>query len=297
MLRPRISLEGACDLHIHSSPDLFPRYVDDVTAATMARDAGMAAIMFKAHHESTVSRAIHTEQQVPGIRVFGGITLNRYVGGFNPRAVEAALQAGAKEVWMGTIDTEHHRKTFGSVGTYGLASMDATDEQRNIKHGLTVLTADGALSPEVVEIIDLISAADAILGTSHLGPDEIRKVLAYAGTQRTKVLLTHPFFRLPNLDLATLEELISLGAIAEVVAISFFNLATEHHPNLRRFKDAVDALGPEKFILSSDGGQPFNPNPVEAIRVVAESMYELGTSKEDLHIMMVDIPKVLLGID
>jgi hypothetical protein len=296
MLNPRVPLVGACDIHIHTAPDLFPRYLDDVTAATMARDAGMAAVMFKAHHESTVSRAIHTEQQVPGIRVFGGITLNRYVGGFNPLAAEAALKAGGKEVWMGTVDTEHHRQVFGSVGTYGLASMDANEEQRKITKGLTVLDETGRLTPDAVAIVDLVTEHDAILGTSHLSPAEIRALLRYAKPKGTKVLLTHPFFTLPNLDLGTLREFIESGAIAEVVAVTFFNLPTEHHPDLRRFKQAVDELGPENFILSSDGGQPFNPNPVEAIRVVAEAMYELGTSLTDLQLILAENPRRLLGI-
>lgn len=296
MLNPRITLEGACDLHIHSAPDLFPRYVDDVSMARLARDAGMKAIMFKAHHESTVSRAIHTEQQVPGIRVFGGLTLNRYVGGFNPLAAESALQAGAKEIWFGTVDTEHHRKTFGSVGSYGLSSMEATEEQRAVKSGLTVLNNDGSLTEDALAIIDLITEHDAILGTAHLSPQEIRKILSVTTHKGTKVLLTHPFFTLPNLDMDTLSQFVKLGGIGEVCAVTFFNLPTEHHPDIRRFKQALDELGPDRFILSSDGGQPFNPNPVEAIRILAEALHELGTPKEDLRTIMVENPQRLVGL-
>lgn len=296
MFNPRIPLEGACDLHIHTAPDIFPRYLTDVEAAQLARSYGMSAIMLKCHHESTVSRAIHTEQQVPGIRVFGGIVLNRYVGGINPLAVDATLKAGGKEVWMPTTDSEFHRQTFGSVGSYGLRSMDSTDAQKQIQKGITILDETDRLKPEIVDIIDLITEHDAIFGTSHLSPKESIEVLKYAQPKKTKILITHPFFRLPNLSLDMLKKMTDLGGIAELVAVDHFNLPTEHHPLVHRSMEAINEIGAGKFILSSDAGQPFNPNPVEAIRVVAESLYELGINKQDLHTMMVENPQWLVGI-
>ena len=96
-----ITMEGACDLHIHTSPDIFERIADDVRTAEACRDAGMKAIVFKCHADTTMTRAWHTERQVPGIRVFGGIVLNLNVGGINPAAVDVALKLGAVE-WAAT---------------------------------------------------------------------------------------------------------------------------------------------------------------------------------------------------
>ncbi|HZT18671.1 MAG TPA: DUF6282 family protein, partial [Dongiaceae bacterium] len=91
-----IDVAGAIDMHCHPFPDLFPRLADDIDIAVAARDAGMKALMLKCHHESTVSRAYLVQRMVPGIRVFGGVVLNSYVGGINPAAVEAALRLGGK---------------------------------------------------------------------------------------------------------------------------------------------------------------------------------------------------------
>ncbi|MFR5293417.1 MAG: DUF6282 family protein [Clostridium sp.] len=33
-----ISMKGACDLHIHTSPDIFARIANDVETATVCRD-------------------------------------------------------------------------------------------------------------------------------------------------------------------------------------------------------------------------------------------------------------------
>lgn len=294
MLNPRVSLEGAYDLHIHTAPSIYPRYVDDIEAARQARAAGMRGIMLKCHFESTVSRAYHTEQSVPGIRVFGGIVLNRFVGGINPRIVETVLEQGGKQVWMPTMDSEEHRRVFGSVRSYGLKSMDARVGEGNLP-GISVLDSAGDLIAEAKAIIHLIASAGAVLGTSHLSFDEMEKTVLHAQRVGAKVLITHPFFTLPNLDVPRLKRLTDLGAIAELCAVTVFNLPTKHRPSLHSIKHAIDEIGPAKFIISSDAGQPFNPAPTEALRVYVESLFELGVPMADLRAMIAETPGWLMG--
>jgi hypothetical protein len=43
-------IHGAVDLHVHPSPSLFPRRIDEVEAARLADDAQMRAILVKSHH-------------------------------------------------------------------------------------------------------------------------------------------------------------------------------------------------------------------------------------------------------
>jgi len=96
---------GACDLHIHAGPDIVPRQQDIVDVCREAQDAGMKALAFKDHNTSTVDRVKIVSQLVPeGLNLFGGIVLNYAVGGFNPEAVERALSAGAKIIWMPSAD-------------------------------------------------------------------------------------------------------------------------------------------------------------------------------------------------
>jgi len=82
----------------HGWPDLFPRAADDLEIVIAGRDAGLKAIMMKCHHGSTVSREYRMNRMVPGIKVYGGIVLNRYVGYINPAAVEASLRLGENNV-------------------------------------------------------------------------------------------------------------------------------------------------------------------------------------------------------
>src|SRR5262245_27838571 len=105
------SLAGIIDLHAHVAPETtalnFKRAFDAIEAAQLARIYGMRGLVFKEHTTETASWAYLVSQMVPGIELFGGIVLNRAVGGLNPVAVEAmALTKGGRGrvVYMPTVD-------------------------------------------------------------------------------------------------------------------------------------------------------------------------------------------------
>jgi len=81
-----IDVRGAIDLHLHAAPFLFPRLATDRQVAEACASAGLAGMLLKSHHESTVDRARELDDYA-GMRVFGGIVLNCHVGGINPQAV------------------------------------------------------------------------------------------------------------------------------------------------------------------------------------------------------------------
>ena len=109
-------IAGAIDFHVHSSPDVFGRSLTDVEVALLAKRHGMRALVYKNHVTSTADRAFLVMQQVPGIEAFGGVALNRAVGGINPDAVEWMLRmegGRGRVVWLPSFDADHHLKTFG----------------------------------------------------------------------------------------------------------------------------------------------------------------------------------------
>ena len=171
-------MKGACDLHIHTSPDIFARIANDVETATVCRDAGMKAIVLKCHADTTMTRAWHTQNQVPGIRVYGGIVLNLNVGGINPAAVDVALKMGAVEVWMPTYHSLAHYRATGLMGGYGHQGADVKTSYP-VKP-ITILDEAGNLIPEVYQILELVKMHNAIIGTSHLGSEEDLKMIRAA---------------------------------------------------------------------------------------------------------------------
>src|SRR5918994_2735522 len=107
---PKVSpAAGVIDMHVHSHPDVFGRNMDDIDVAQLAKARGMRGILLKNHVAETASRAALVMKVVPGIEVWGGVVLNKAVGGVNPDAVE----------WM-------HR-TYGGRGQGGGAPAPETD--------------------------------------------------------------------------------------------------------------------------------------------------------------------------
>src|SRR5476651_829997 len=103
-------LAGVIDFHAHTGPDVEPRLVNDLQLVRLAKQAGMRAIVLKNHFMPTADRAELAMQEVGGIEVFGGVVLNRSVGGLNPEAITRMLQLEGnrgKVVWLPTVDAEH----------------------------------------------------------------------------------------------------------------------------------------------------------------------------------------------
>jgi hypothetical protein len=289
---PLIDMEGAIDLHCHPFPDLFPRLADDIDIAIAARDAGMKAVVLKCHHENTVSRAYLVERVVPGIRVLGGVVLNNYVGGINPAAVEASLRLGGVEVWMPTIDAGYHAEVHGGTGGY-----DAQKGGISGGEGIWIQDKEGRLKPEVKEVLALVAEHNAILGTCHLSPKEIVALVKEARDSGVeKIVVTHPFFKVPNLELDTLEEIARLGAMPEFGYCTISPAWQYSSPEL--IAAAIERIGASRCLLVSDTGQRHNPMPSEALRVFAQTLFERGVEDEgSINKLIKENPRNLLDLD
>lgn len=288
---PLVDITGAVDLHCHPYPDLFPRLADDFDIARAAAAAGMRAIVLKCHHESTVSRAYLVQRVIPGVAVFGGIVLNYYVGGLNPAAVEASLRLGGREVWMPTVDAGYHAEVHGGTGGY-----DAQQGGRRQADGIWVADSEGKLRPQIKEILELVAHYGAILGTCHLSPREIVALVREARSVGVeKIVITHPYFRVPNIDLGTLEEVARMGAMPE------FGYCTVspawQYAAMPKIVQSVERIGASRCLLVSDTGQRHNPLPSEALRIFAQTVFEKGVPLDQVTRMITQNPLDLLDAD
>jgi len=273
-----VDLTGLIDLHIHSAPDVQPRFGDDLAVVSQARQAGMRAVLLKSHVVPTPDRAAIAEKVIGEIRVFGGLALNASVGGFNPAAVEAALRMGAKEIWMPTRSAAHVLRQEGKPG------------------GLSVLDESGRLLPAVHQIIDLVVEAGAMLGTGHISPEE-SKVLVSAAVQRgaRKVLVTHPeasFIRMP----------LELQASIAQDGVYFERCYVDTTPLMRslvsvaQIAHAIRSVGVHATVLSTDFGQVGNPAPVEGMRAYLAGLSGEGFSPDEIRTMAGETPAHLLDL-
>ena len=117
----KVSLQGVIDMHVHTNPDLRKRAYDDFELMEAAIRVGARAIVIKTHQGTTQDRAYlcnrHNEIVHGGdnnFTMFGSITLNRVVGGINPKAVDSSLKLGAKVVWLPTQSAKNHMEKMQS---------------------------------------------------------------------------------------------------------------------------------------------------------------------------------------
>jgi hypothetical protein len=274
-----IDIDGAYDLHVHSAPDLFPRIADDRQVVADAAAHGFAGVVMKNHFEGTASRAKLAAREGGGLKVYGSLVLNRYVGGVNPYAVEAALRLGARIIWMPTLDAACHRRAFGFGG--GFAAQSSGLETPS--EGLSILR-EGRLIPEAREVMALARQHGAALATGHLSFEEIAALVAEAAGQGfRKLILTHPYDKAPGLELEQVRALAMPHVRVEFVFCSitpnwaFTDAATIAH--------CIKTIGPARFVISSDGGQAHNPMPAEGYRRFVDLLHAEGIAGADFRVM------------
>ena len=284
-----IDLTGLIDMHIHTAPDVRPRVVNDVEASRQAAEAGMRAIVFKSHVTCTADRAAIAETVVPGVHVFGSVTLNEAVGGLNPVAVEAALNLGARVVWMPTISARNHIVRFDG----------------RPPSGISLVTEGGDLQPVLFDIFDLVRQHDAILGTAHVSVPEIVALVREARAAGVaKVVVTHPELPWVDVPVDVQEELRDLGAAFERCYVSSIDgapsLPRGRHSDsvpFARIVAEIRRVGPESTVLATDFGRSPLPPPVEGMRAYVAALLAEGFSERDIQLMAGENPSRLLGLD
>lgn len=281
-------VEGAYDLHVHSAPDLFPRIADDIQIVQDCACKGFAGVVLKNHFEGTTSRARLAAQIVPSIKVYGGLVLNHYVGGINPYAVQAALKLGASIIWMPTIDAACHRRAHGFGGGFPAQSSGLETRRR----GISILN-EGMLIDGVRDVVALVKERGAALATGHLSFEEIHALLSEAEAQGLrKIILTHPYDRAPGLSIEQVRQLTRPWVRIEFV---FCSITPKW-----RFTDAasiahcIKTIGPNQFVISSDGGQAHNPMPADGYLQFINALHAEGIAKDAFRVMCRDNPQYLL---
>jgi hypothetical protein len=290
---PKVSpARGVIDMHVHSHPDVFGRNLDDIDVARIAQARGLRGLLLKNHISETASRAALVMKVVPGIEIFGGIVLNKAVGGINPDAVEwmhRVYGARGKVVWLPTFESDKHVKTFGKADAKGLT-----------------VAPQGEVSAPMEAILRIIARENLVLATGHVHPEEIVAVVKKAKELGVRhMLITHGLTNVPGLSMAQAKEVTQHGAMIEICFLQFQTgpqapLAFLKHwtqINARHVAQAVKAFGAAHVVVSSDLGQSANMTHPDGIEAAIMAMKNEGISDEDIDTMMRKNPAKLLGLD
>ena len=277
-----VTLAGVIDFHAHSAPDTTGRSLNSFEVVRQARDAGMRAVVLKNHFVTTAALAQLAMQEIGGIEVFGGIVLNRSMGGINPEAVrrmvEVAGQRG-KVVWLPTFDAENQVKFSKADRPF------------------VSVVQDGKPVPALAEIFPLVAAHDLILASGHSSAAEALVVFTAARAAGVKRLLaTHVLADSTRATPEQMQRLAALGVMMEFTWLTHLPPPAGQGVPVADCARAIRAVGAEHFLISSDLGQPSTPVHTDGLRAFLTALKAEGIKDADLDLLSRQNPARLLGL-
>ena len=276
-------LKGAIDLHLHSSPDIVARSVDDLDMAQEAAENGMAGFVLKNHYAPTAGRAAVIRRLYPQLNAVGSITLDSGVGGINPMAVETMARMGGKVVWFPTFDS-YQQLDFAMKHTPQFIDMQMKLMQRGMpRPAIYVLDDAGKVREEVRLVLQIIADYDLVLATGHISHEESYALFQAAKEQHVqKMILSHVDCLSTRYTAEEQDAYLRLGAVMEH---SFLYTAEKAVP-WDVICNEIRHAGVDRVAFSSDFGQTRQVSPVKGLRQCAEKLLESGFTEEEVRTMI-----------
>jgi hypothetical protein len=274
------SLEGVIDVHAHVDPETIPRSIDAITLARLAEQEGMRAVVFKNHFFPTTGIAFLVHRVVPGIEVFGGIALNRQIGGINPAAVQQMVELPGRFgriVWMPTMDSE-----------YGARNAP--------NRPFVPIAKNGVLLPETKQVLAIIAREDIALATGHISPEESLMLIREARAVGVKrIIVTHPMQGL-NMSVDQQKQAADMGAFLEYCYVGTLPFAGASQKPMSVYAQNMKAVGAAHVIMSTDLGNAVNPVHTAGLRSYIQALLKEGISQDEIDLMLRKNPAFLLGL-
>lgn len=89
---------------------------------------------------------------------------------------------------MPTIQSKFHAEFKGKLGK-GSAGFYYYNPAGSA--GITILNEQGNLSEPTKEVVSLVKEHNALIGTSHLSPDEIIRLVRYCRDENVRTIVNH----------------------------------------------------------------------------------------------------------
>jgi hypothetical protein len=265
------------------------RAVDDDELASLAAAREMEAVVFKNHVTQTADRAWLARKHVRGLKLFGGLVLNRAVGGINPQAVEWMwrMQGGyGRVVWFPTFDADHHVKQRGTAPS-----------------GIRVVDDRGVASAEVRAILKVCARQRLVVHTGHSSAEQALALIAAAREEGCdRIVVTHCQFEVVGMNEAQMKKAAALGAKLEVCALGMLVGPESPLEWMREsvrvpVKDTaarIRAVGGQHFVLGTDLGQSGNPTPADGLALFVDGLMAEGITRAQIETMGREVPGALL---
>ena len=282
-------LKGAIDCHIHAFPDFVHRSQDMIQIGVEASKAGMRALAFKDHWNVSANAAYLAQRHVDYLVEKGDLShrVLIYGGagtcfGMNPEYIRIALQyPNTKMIWF---------PTFTSLGFWRGAGHP--------EHGgVRLVSEDGEVLPEVVEIMRMAAEKKVGIGLGHTDFKELLPLARKTKELGVRATLDHPLLELNKLLIDEMQELANLGVYVgtycQPMIPSLYQPVADPMETIKTIK----AIGPKRCIIGSDFGQVLHMDSIDGMRVFIRALLGFGISVEDVKVMLQDNPAKLMWLD
>ena len=291
-------IKGAYDLHVHSAPDVLPRKMDDIDMADRIKNSGMAGYAIKSHFFCTSERAQLMNKLYPECDFIGTVSLNSYIGGINPAAMEMCARSGVKLVWFPTCDASNEMAYVfdgnpnKKLPYWAQIKIEMRENKREAPN-ISLLDSDGRLIPSVYDVLDIIARYNIILATGHVSHEEAFLLVKEAHARGVKnIVITHVDFPSTYYTVEEQKELVKYGAYMEHCYTTWATGKVDFEISAKMIRE----IGPEHCILGTDLGQKAGVYPDEGMAEWARRLLECGFTADEIRTMMVKNPRILLGI-
>ncbi|HHQ45316.1 MAG TPA: hypothetical protein ENN13_04160 [Candidatus Altiarchaeales archaeon] len=294
-------IKRSYDLHFHVGPDILPRKYT-VEQLLEEEEGKIKGVALKAHSFPTIL-SINSAQINHGkteIDLIGSVTLNYFMGGFNPSAVYASATLSKEHpiiVWLPTVHAENHllhNKSNYEIPPEWIGDPSFKPRTKDDLKAIKCTNWNGKLIRKAEYVLDMMAKHDCIMGTGHVSWQEAKTMTEEALNRGIRVILTHPMQRDIAMPVEVQAELADKGAVSEYCYIMYLDRDNPGDYPLETQVDAIKEIGVEKCILSSDGGQVRNPGPSDCLKEYVKLLGENGLKKQDFEKMLVDTPKKLI---
>jgi len=296
-------IKRSFDMHMHVGPDILPRKYN-VEELVREEEGKIAGVALKSHTFPTIP-AIDAEKKLrkTSISLIGSVTLNYFMGGFNPSGIYASAAMSKKYpiiVWFPTAHAENHLKKNKSDYEFPPEWVQDPNFKPRLKSDLRAIKVtdwNNKLFYKCERVLRMIKKMGCILATGHLSWEEAEVLTLEARKMDIPVIVTHPMQKDIAMPLEVQKELAQAGAYIEHCYVMYLDRDNPEDYPPSEIARQIREVGPEHCILSSDAGQRGNPGPSECLKDYVRLLEKEGLKPEDFEQMLVKNPRKLLGID
>jgi hypothetical protein len=302
-------VKNAIDIHCHAHEG----QQDALALAKLGSESGMKGILYKTigsisgeYRPWEAMRKVNDELQrwaeeaeVEPVACWAGygVTMDN-----KPPSMEKLrrnLDEGVAGVWLPVFNSAN---TYNKIGakTRWIDPKAGPDEhtapmswEDALKYGEYLLDERGRIKPLYEEMVRLVADRNVALFFGHTTHQEtfaLAELVDKLGFKRA--VIDHPFSPFVDLTIEQMRELVRVGI---VMNFTFDELSPLLGVDPKKMYEAIRAVGPEHFTLSSDAGEPLFPHSVECMRLISAYMEAFGLTPAELERVCTTNPARLIG--